>query len=147
MKIWQAVFVLTASAVASGCATVADLPEVGSQFRDYPAEERWDTQPLSLPPEPEQRYVAQMDEAGFTQLEQFVETAYANERLFEQALVYIRALERERKHLVAAGVDGERLAETYQTMYINEAQSCQWVRVGAYGVAGLSFIFLGAAAL
>lgn len=147
---WLNACVITTLVVLSGCATV-EAPDVSREFREYEPPARGEREELVLPVEPKVQFdedgTVWLTKAQFQEFRDFVETAHTIDEVAQARVDELQAREEEIRYLVRAGRITERRAELIAQMYTNEVQECRWIRVGAYGVAGLSFIFLGAAAL
>lgn len=149
-RAWLSVLILTASAVLVGCGTAAKLPAFEQSFGSYelPEDSTFERERLPVEPDVELRDgVFVLTEAQFIEFEVFVERAYQLQTLLDIRETQIAAMEEERYWLVQAGRQTEQQLALVGQMYENAAQECRLVRLGAYGIAGLSFIILGAGAL
>lgn len=153
MRAW----LILLAGLTAGCASSPELPDPSTELRDYEPEEVSNAAGVVPLPDVQvetieagtelQQTVNALDRENSIRFVQYLEAAEANAETLEALIEVVGHLLDENRYLLATGRAAERQSEIFLQLYAGEVQSCRFVRLGAYGAAGLSFLFLGAAAL
>lgn len=152
MKHWLLAFAL----ITTGCASPRfDAPPIGDDLRAYAPAPAAD--PIELIPidPPAAAGVCQFDGAPavcllpgeFDKLAILVEAARANTEAARHLHGALRATERERDQLLAAGQAAEAQAELFRALYLGERNAARFRQLLGAGVAGAALLVLTAGAL
>lgn len=142
------ILLIASLALIVGCAAV-DVPEVGTELRDYQTSEPRTLEAIALDAAPqatacmvEGEVAACFAGENLTRLEQFVEAAQANRAALESLILAYQARYAELVAILAAGQSAEAQAEIYQALYVAEANQRVITQIAAGGAAGLLLALL-----
>lgn len=152
MKHWLLAFALT----TTGCASPRfDAPPIGDELRAYaPSEAAPALELIPIDP-PAAAGVCELDgapavclrPAEFDKLAILVEAARANTEAARHLHGALRATERERDALLAAGQAAEGQAELFRALYLGERNALRFQQLLGLGAAGTALLILTGVAL